>query len=110
MSSERVHKINEQIKRYVGDIILRELSLKKTVLVTLAKVDTTPDLRYTRVFVSVYPESDFPYVMKTLEKEKGRIQSILHKKLQIKIPPRVEFRPDSTESQADKIEKLLKEI
>jgi ribosome-binding factor A len=110
MSANRLPKINELVRTYVNDIILKELSLKSGVFLTIAKVDTSPDVRYTRVFISVFPESEFTYVLKTLEKERHHIQLSLNKKLRIKPLPRVEFRSDFTESKADKIEKLLKEL
>ena len=108
--SERTLKINELIRQHVNDIILKELSLKGGVFVTIAKVDTTPDLRYTRIFVSIFPESEINYAMKTLQKEAYRIQGSLNKKLHMKPLPKVEFRADFTESKADEIEKILKEI
>jgi ribosome-binding factor A len=108
--SERISKINELIKHTVGNIMLKDLSLKDGVFVTIAKVDTTSDLRYTRVFVSVFPEKEIPYVLKTLEKEIFDIQGKLNKKLYMRPLPKIEFRLDLTESKADKIEKLLKEL
>lgn len=106
----RVEKINELIKQYLNDIILKELSLKESVFVTIVKVDTSSDLRYTKVFISIFPEKETAYVLKTLEKELYRIQGIINKKLHIKILPRISFHLDTTELEADKIEKLLKEI
>jgi ribosome-binding factor A len=108
--SQRIEKINELIGRHISDIILKDLSLKEGVFVTLAKVDTTPDLRYTRIFVSIFPEDQINYAIKTLEKETYRIQGNLNKKLHMRPLPKVEFKVDMTESKADKIEKLLKEI
>lgn len=110
MSSTRLPKINELIRRIIDDIFLKELSLKSGVFLTIAKVDTSSDLRYTRISVSVFPEKDFPYAMAALERERGRIEHLLHQKLRIKPLPHLEFRSDFTESEADKIEKLLKEI
>ncbi|HLN19139.1 MAG TPA: ribosome-binding factor A [Patescibacteria group bacterium] len=106
--SDRIYKINELIKRHTNDIILKELSLKEGVFVTIAKVDTTSDLRYTRIFVSVYPERERDYVMKTLEREMYSIQGLLNKKLHMKPLPRIEIHLDTTEEKADEIEKLLK--
>ena len=106
----RIERINELIKKHTNDIILKDLSLKDGVFVTIAKVDTTSDLRYTRVFVSVFPEKEISYAMKTLEKEVFQIQGKLNKKLHMRPLPKIEFRLDLTESQADKIEKILKEI
>jgi len=108
--SARTVKINELVKQHVNDIILKELSLKSGVFVTIAKVDTTPDLRYTRIFVSVFPEKEIDYVEKTLTKELYRIQGALNKKLHMRPLPKIQFITDLTESKADEIEKLLKQI
>lgn len=110
MMSNRILKINELIKKQISEIISRDLSLKPGVFVTVSKVDTTPDLRYTRVFVSIFPEKETDYALKTLEKELYQMQGKLNKKLVMKPLPKIEFRVDTTEIQADKIEKLLKEI
>lgn len=108
--SDRIYKINELVKNHVGDIILKNLSLKDGVFITIAKVDTTSDLRYTRVFVSVFPEKEISYAMKTLEKEVFQIQGKLNKKLHMRPLPKIEFRLDMTESKADEIEKILKKL
>ena len=106
----RIEKINDLIRKNISDILTRELDLKPGVFITIAKVDTSPDLRYTRIFVSIFPENEMNYAIKTLQKEVRRIQGSLNKKLHMKPLPKVEFRVDFTESKADEIEKLLKEI
>jgi ribosome-binding factor A len=108
--SNRIIKINSLIQSYVGEIISKELSLKPGVFITVAKVDTTPDLRYTRIFVSIFPEKELGYATKTLENELYQIQGKLNKKLSMRPLPKIEFKVDLTESHADEIEKLLKEI
>lgn len=108
--STRIDKINELIRHHVNDIILKDLSLKSGVFVTISKVDTTPDIRYTRVFISIFPEKEIRYATKTLDREIFKIQGSLNKKLSMRPLPKIEFRVDMTESKADEIEKLLKEI
>ena len=108
--SERILKINELIRKHISEIISRDLSLKAGVFVTVVKVDTTPDLRYTRIFVSIFPEKEINYAIKTLQKELYQIQGKLNKLLAIRPLPKIEFRMDMTESKANEIEKLLKEI
>ena len=108
--TNRIPKINELIRKHISEIISRDLSLKSGVFVTVAKVDTTPDLRYTRIFVSIFPEKEIDYAAKTLGKELYRIQGALNKKLVMKPLPKIEFKIDMTESKADEIEKLLKNI
>ncbi len=108
--SDRVQKVNSLIQQHISEIIIRELSLKEGVFITIPKVDTSADLRYARVFVSIYPEKEIGYAQKTLEKEIYKIQGILNKLLHMRPLPKIEFRVDMTESKADEIEKLLKEI
>ena len=108
--SDRIVKLNKLIKEHLGEIFQRELSLKPGLFLTIAKVDTTPDIRYTRVSISVFPYKENDYAMKTLSKEIYSIQGELNKKLKMRPLPRIEFILDSTEEEADKIEKILTEI
>lgn len=108
--SLRTEKINALIKSHLSEIILKELSLKPGIFITISKVDTSSDLRYTAISISVYPEKETAYAMKALEQEKQSLQKILNKKLFMKILPKINFKIDTTEIKADHIEKLLREI
>jgi len=110
MASMRIVKVNNLIKQLLAEIMERELSLKIGVFITIAKVDTSPDLRYTRMFVSVFPEQESHYVSETLKKELPKIQKHLYRKLHMKPLPKISFEIDTTAQEADKVEKLLKEI
>jgi len=108
--SHRISKINELIKQQVAEIITRELSLKPGVFITISKVDTSRDLRYTHIFISIFPEKETNYILETLRKEIYFIQGKLNKKLFLKIVPKIEFSVDTTELNADNIEKILNDI
>ncbi|MFA6193679.1 MAG: 30S ribosome-binding factor RbfA [Parcubacteria group bacterium] len=108
--SLRIERVNELIKTSIAEIIAREVELPPGVFVTVAKVDTTRDLRYAQVFVSVFPENKFGSAIKILSKKLYILQGSLNKKLHMKPLPRIEFVSDHTEAEADKIEKLLREI
>jgi ribosome-binding factor A len=105
--SERIVKLNKLFKEHLGEIFQRELSLKPGVFLTIAKIDTSRDLRYTRVSISVFPFDQSNYAIKTIEKEIYSIQGALNKKLKMRPLPRLQFILDSTEEEADKIEKIL---
>lgn len=108
--SQRIQKLNALIGQRVSTLITRELSMKPGVFITVTKVDTSRDLRYTRVSVSIFPEKDIDYAMQALKNGKGAIQKQLHQELKIKPLPRLSFVYDPTEASADKIEKILLEI
>jgi ribosome-binding factor A len=108
--THRIAKINELIKQQVAEIFIRELDLKPGVFVTVSRVDTAPDLRYTRIFVSIFPEREINYALETLKKEIYHLQGSLNKKLSMKPLPRIEFFSDLTETKADEVEKILRNI
>ena len=106
----RIDRINEQIKKTLAEIIAEEADIPLGVFVTISKVDTSRDLRYARVFVSIFPEKKFGETLRTLGKKIYFLQGKLNKQLSMKPLPRIEFVPDKTEAEADRIEKLLKKI
>lgn len=110
MSSLRITKVNELIRKHLAEIMEKELSYKPGVFATIAKVDTSKDLRYTRMFISVFPETEIHYVTETLKKELPGIQKKLYSKLYMRPMTKLSFEIDHTEEEADKVEKLLKEI
>ena len=110
MTSRRILQINELIRKHLGEIIAREVDFKPGVIVTIAKVDTTPDLRHSRISVSVLPETEEEYAMKTLRHEARGIEVDLHGLLYMKPLLKISFRFDTTESKADEVEYLLRKI
>lgn len=110
MPSRRILRVNELLRKHLGEIIAREVDFKPGIIATIAKIDTTPDLRNTRVSVSVLPESEERYAMETLRKERIAIQKLLHERLYMKPLPKITFAFDPTESHADEVEHLLKII
>lgn len=110
MASLRIQKVNELLRKQLGEIMERELSLKQGVIITIAKVDTSKDLRYTRMFISVFPEHETHYVTETLKKELSAIQKTLYSKLYMKPMPKLSFEIDTTAKNADAVEKILKEL
>lgn len=105
--SDRIKRINSLIAEEMSSLLTREVDFKIGLFVTVSKVDTTSDLRYTRIFVKVFPSKENNYAMKTLEHEKGKLQRILHKKLHLKIIPKISFFEDITGEEFDNLEKIL---
>lgn len=108
--SFRIESVNELIRGHLGNILAKELDLKPGILATVSRVDTSPDLRYARVFVSVFPEKEIGYVQKAIDNGLYRIQGLLNKKLSMKPIPRLSFAIDLTEARAQEVEDLLKSI
>lgn len=108
--SKRIEKVNQLIKETLSKIIKERLSLKNTVFLTIVKVDTSRDLRYSKVFLSVFPETDSNYIKETLRKEKARIHKELHGKLFMKPLPKLRFVIDETQGKISEIDKIFDKI
>lgn len=108
--SDRIIKINELIHSIIGELLEREVSWKQGVLVTVARVDTAPNLRYTRVFVSVFPETETRYALETLRHEEHALEQQLRSHLATRPLPKLGFALDTGSRELDTIEKILKQI
>jgi len=108
--SKRIEKINQLLKEKLSEIIRKDLSLKPGALVTIVKVDTSRDLRYAKTLLSVYPETEKDYVLKTLYKESRKIHKILHQELFMKPLPKIKFSINNNQEKIAEIEKIFEEI
>ena len=106
----RQERVNELIRTHVASLLAKEVSFKQGVLVTVAKVEVTPDLRQAFVGVSVFPVEEEGYVMETLHKELYRLQGALNQLLHMQPLPKLRFSVDLTEANAQVVEDLLLQI
>lgn len=105
--SERILKLNSLIALEVGSLILSEVDFKPGVFATISRVSTAHDLSEAKVYVQPFPTSDIDYVMKTLDHEKYAMQKILHKKLHLKILPKIFFVADRGGIDMESIDQAL---
>ncbi len=108
--SERALKINQLIKKELGQILLKELDFPKEILVTLTRVETSADLNQSKIFISIIPENQTAKILKILEKQIYFLQQKLNKRLKIKPIPRIIFVEEKETSRAGKIEEILESL
>ena len=112
MSVNRMQKVNEELKREISNIVSLELNntaLKK-VLISVTKVDTTPDFRYARVYVSMINIGNKKEALKALKKSSGFVRTEIAKKVNLKYTPEIIFEFDDTIEYGDRIDNILKNI
>lgn len=97
------------IQEKIAEILQKEIFIKD-VLITVQGVDTSKDLKYTRIKVSVMPFSQSEKVLKVLEKQSPNLQRILNKIIKIKFVPKIKFILDKAEEKAGRIEEILKSL
>ncbi len=71
MASNRIGRINEEIQRELASLLRTVKDPRVHGLVSITHVETTPDLRYAKVYVSVLDQSDVKEVIRGLKSAGG---------------------------------------
>ncbi len=108
--SFRIKKVNNLIWELMGQIFQRECQFPANSLVTILGVETSKDLLYSKITVSVFPAEKREITLDYLNKNIYDLQQFLNKKLNMHPVPKIRFVLDATEEEAAKIEKLLEKL
>jgi len=108
MSGERMRRVDEAMREVLSDAITLNLKDPRIGFVTVTAVDTTPDLRRARVYVSVLdPDAQRKLTMAGLSSAHGFLQKLVARELRLKNTPTLEFVYDDTAERAQRVSRLL---
>ena len=110
MPSNRIGRINEEIQRELAALIRTVKDPRVHGLVSVTAVDTTPDLRYAKIYVSVLDKSDVKEVVKGLKSAGGYLRRELGRALQLRYTPELVFELDHSIEYGAHISKLIEEL
>ena len=108
MPTPRMRRINEVLREVVGAAIASDLSDPRIGFVTVTSVETSPDLRTAKVFVSVFGDEEArEETLAGLRASHGVVQSRIAAETHMKRTPKLTFRYDATVEQGMRISQLL---
>ena len=107
--NRRIERINSQLRSEISKMILTDIKDPRiSGVVSITRVETTGDMSYAKVFVSVYgSDTDKRNTLKAMSSARGFIQNELLHRLAIRRPPSLSFRLDETIEQGNEILELL---
>lgn len=110
--SRRAERVSDLIRREVGKILLLEIrDPRLRGLVSVTEVDTSPDLKHARIFVSVLgSEEEKQFAIKGLLAATGYIRRELGERLGLRYVPELAFQLDDSIERGARIMELLKEV
>ncbi len=109
MATPRMRRINEVLREVIGAAI-SELSDPRIGFVTVTSVETSPDLRAAKVYVSVLGDEDArEQTLIGLASSHGALQARIAAETRMKRTPTLSFRFDPTVEQGVRISRLLEE-
>ena len=109
MVSNRIGRINEEIQRELSGLIRTVKDPRVHGLVSITAVDTTSDLRYAKVYVSVLDQSDVNEVLKGLKSAGGYLRRELGAALSLRYTPELVFERDDSMAKGAHILSLLRD-
>jgi ribosome-binding factor A len=103
-----MRRVNEALRELIGDAISTELQDPRIGFVTVTAVDTTPDLRSARVYVSVLGEpEEREATLAGLRSSHGVLQAKIAREMRIKRTPTLSFHYDESVERGDRVSRLL---
>ena len=109
--SNRMNKVNEELKKEISHVISQEIKDPHlTGLISVTSVDTTPDLRYARVYVSMINAKSNKNNLAILKKSSGFVRSMVAKRVNLRITPELVFLFDESIEYGSRIDSILAEI
>ena len=110
MATDRMRRVNGVIQEVLGDSIATDLEDPRIGFVTITAVETSPDLRSARVFVSVLgSEEEKQSTLKALASAHGVLQSAIAAQTHMKRTPTLTFHYDDTPERGERLQRLLDE-
>ena len=108
MASNRIGRINEEIQKELSALLrnLKDPRVQDT-MISITHVETTPDLRYAKIYVSFLQEERARDALKGLKSAGGYLRRELGQSLQLRYTPELVWEQDDSITYGAKMLKLI---
>lgn len=113
MASQRMIRINEEVKREISETIKKGIKDPRVqdVLISVVEVDATNDLKTAKVYVSILADDEKRAdVMKGLKAASGYIRREIARKVNLRNTPELLFELDNSIEYSAKMFKKIDEV
>ena len=109
--SQRTDRVDELLRQEIGGIIAKEVADPRIGFATITKVETTPDLRHARVWVSVIGQpKERSQTIAALSRAMPFVRHELGRTLRLKRIPDLHVELDDTAERGTRVLQLLDEL
>ena len=110
MASNRIGRINEEIQRELSARIPAVKDPRVSGMISVTAVETTPDLRYAKAYISVLDKENGERVLKGLRSASGWLRRELGSALKLRYTPELVFQLDDSIDKGAHILELLRSV
>jgi ribosome-binding factor A len=79
-------------------------------MVTVTRVNTTPDLRYSRIYISLFNCKNNAETVEGLNESEPFLRSRVASEINMRITPELVFKIDDSAEQGEKIDRIIDKI
>jgi len=109
--SQRTDRVDELLREEIGTLLAKELADPRIGFTTITDVETSPDLRHAKVWVSVIGgRTDRVETVRALQASMGFVRHELGKRLRIKRIPALHIQLDDSAERGTRVLHLLGEL
>ena len=111
MASNRINRINEEIQKELSSLLrtVKDPRVQDT-MISITHVETTPDLRYAKVYASFLQEEKAADALKGLKSASGYLRRELGRALQLRYTPELVWELDDSITYGAKMMKLINSL
>ena len=111
MASNRINRINEEIQKELSSLLrsVKDPRVQDT-MISITHVETTPDLRYAKVYVSFLQENLAADALKGLKSAGGYLRRELGRELQLRYTPELVWALDDSITYGAKLLSLINSL
>lgn len=107
-SKRRPDQVGEVIRQVVAEALIREIRDPRINLVTITRVEVSPDLSHARLFVTMHADgAERELALEGLKRAAGFLRNKVAKALATRITPELTFVADLGAEHAARIEQIL---
>ena len=112
MTTRRMAKANDLIRREISELILREVrDPRLSGLLSITRVETSPDLKYAKVFVSLMgSDEEKRQAEEGLAAASGFLRRGLGDRLVLRYVPQLTFRLDDSIEEGSRMLELIRQV
>ena len=112
MAGNRIGRINEEIQRELSALIrqLKDPRVNTVGMVSVTRVDTSADLRYAKVYVSVLDKSREKDALKGLKSAAGFLRREIGGALRLRYTPELQFFGDDSMLHGAQVLEILRRV
>jgi len=105
----RTKRVAELVQSELSRILIAEFQDAASGLLTVTRVEMTPDLLTARVFLSVFGPGDPSALLERLEKRKGFLRRTLASRIELKYNPQLFLVLDPGPEHQERIDRIIEE-